>query len=120
MCGTEVRIRSSISIAPRSVSATPVVSRPKPSTRGANPMETMTRSAVSVSEAEPSADSMSTSTPLPSPLSRTAVVLCPVFSVTPSFLYCLAISLETSASSFGRTRSMNSTTVTSTPKFDST
>ncbi len=35
--------------------------------------------------------------------------------VLPSFLYSLAMALETSLSSFGRTRSMNSTMVTSTP-----
>ncbi|CPU64457.1 Uncharacterised protein [Mycobacteroides abscessus] len=37
MCSTLVRMTSSIAMAPRSVSWTPVFSRPKPSTLGAKP-----------------------------------------------------------------------------------
>ena len=108
----KVRMTSSIAMAPRSVSSTPEFSRPKPSTLGAKPMACSTLSALSSSD-------------LPSLLTRTETVdpsswidstLVLVRTLTPSFLNCFSISLDTSASSIGSARGRNSTTVTSTPK----
>ena len=60
--------------------------------------------------------SLLTATMTPSaPLSVIDSTLVPVRILTPSFLYCFSISLETSASSFGSARGRNSTMVTSTP-----
>ncbi|CPU64458.1 Uncharacterised protein [Mycobacteroides abscessus] len=49
------------------------------------------------------------------PLSLTVWTAVEVSRLTPSFLYCLAISFDTSASSLGSARSRNSMIVTSTP-----
>jgi hypothetical protein len=49
------------------------------------------------------------------PLSTTVSTFVEVRMSMPSFLYCFAISFETSASSLGRARSRNSMIVTSTP-----
>ena len=68
--------------------------------------------------------SASSSSVLPSLLMTTLTVepssvidstLVPVRILTPSFLNCFSISLETSASSLGSARGRNSTMVTSTP-----
>jgi hypothetical protein len=50
-----------------------------------------------------------------SPESTTDSTFVPTRMSTPRFLYCFAISFETSASSFGRARSRNSMIVTFTP-----
>ena len=49
------------------------------------------------------------------PSSAIDSTLVPVRILTPSFLNCFSISLETSASSLGSARGRNSTMVTSTP-----
>ena len=49
------------------------------------------------------------------PSSSIDSTLVPVRILTPSFLNCFSISLETSASSLGSARGRNSTMVTSTP-----
>ena len=54
------------------------------------------------------------------PSSLIPCTVVPVRTLTPSLLNCRSISLETSASSLGSARGMNSTMVTSTPKFVST
>ncbi len=110
-----MRPRASTAIAPRSVSSTPAASRPKPSTRGAKPNAASNLSASSTCASPPSAGLTVTFTPLP--VSSTWSTLVESSTFTPSFLYCLSSSLETSLSSVGTIRSRNSTIVTSTPKF---
>ena len=66
-------------------------------------------------ESPPSAGLTVTLTP--EPVSSTPSTLVESSTSTPSFLYCLSSSLDTSASSVGTIRSRNSTMVTSTPKF---
>ena len=61
-----------------------------------------------------------TVTRTPEPVSSTCSTLVDSSTFTPSFLYCLSSSFETSASSVGTIRSRNSTIVTSTPKLVST
>ena len=61
-----------------------------------------------------------TVTRTPAPVSSTFWTAVDSMTLTPSFLYCLSSSLETSASSVGTIRSRNSTIVTSTPKLVST
>ena len=53
----------------------------------------------------------------PEPVSSTFFTAVEVSTLTPSFLYWRASSLDTSASSVGTIRSRYSTMVTSTPKF---
>jgi hypothetical protein len=101
-----------MSIAPRSVSFTPVLSRPKPSTLAAKPIDIMTLSA-SIEPAVPSLAVYVTVTL--SPLSVTVSTLVEVRMSTPYPLYWRAISFETSASSLGSARSRNSMIVTLTP-----
>ncbi|CPZ63368.1 Uncharacterised protein [Mycobacteroides abscessus] len=86
-------------------------SRPKPSTLGAKPMACNTLSATS----SLSCPSLLTLTVTCEPESVIDSTLVPVRILTPSFLYCFSISLDTSASSLGSARGKNSTMVTSTP-----
>ncbi len=101
-----------MSMAPRSVTFTPAASSPKPSTRGAKPVACSTLSVSMVS----SLPSLETVTLTWSPESSIDSTFVESITFTPSFLYCLSSSLETSASSVGTIRSRNSTIVTSTPK----
>ncbi len=59
--------------------------------------------------------SLLTATVTSEPLSEMDSTFVPVRILTPSFLNCFSISLETSASSLGSARGKNSTMVTSTP-----
>ncbi|COW57743.1 Uncharacterised protein [Mycobacterium tuberculosis] len=87
------------------------MSSPYPSTLGANPMACNTFSALS-SCATPSLVTVTVTCDPPSAMDSTFVA---VRIVTPSFLNCFSISLDTSASSLGSARGRNSTMVTSTP-----
>ncbi len=107
-------MRSSIAIAPpRSVSATPVFSRPNPpSTLGAKPTEMSARSTVS----EPGCPSAAVyDTVTDAPESTTVSTRVDVRIGMPRLRYWRVISFETSTSSLGSARSRNSMTVTSTP-----
>ena len=81
--------------------------------RGAKPIACITLSASSVLDSPPLAGDTVTLTL--SPESSMVSTLVPVSTVTPSFLYCLASSAETSGSSSGTIRSRYSTMVTWVP-----
>ena len=86
--------------------------------RGANPMADRNRSASSTCWAPPFAGLTVTRTP--EPVSSMASTFVEVSTLTPSFLYALASSADTSASSVGTMRSRYSTMVTSAPNWLST